>query len=58
MDAIISRHEGTAIVKDIRGEIDALVGQLYGNRDASGGAKAKGRARVGDRKGAKREVRP
>lgn len=58
MDAIISRHEGTAIVKDIRGEIDALVGQLYGNRDAGGGAKAKSRARVGDRKRAKREVRP
>lgn len=57
LDALVSRHEGTTILRDVRGEIDALMSQLYGNLDAIGASKAKNRSRAGDRKGAKREVR-
>lgn len=57
LDGLVSRHEGTAIVNDVRGEINALVSQLYGNRDNGGGSKATNRGRAGDRKSAKREVR-
>lgn len=57
LDALVSRHEGTAIVKDVRGEIDVLLHQLYGKANAGGGAKARNRRRLGDRTGARREVR-
>ena len=57
LEAIISQHEGTAIVKDIRGEIDALVKRLYPAVDA-GGTKSRGRLRAGDRKSAREEVSP
>lgn len=55
LEAIISKHEGTAIVKDIRGEIDALVRRLYPAVDAGCG-KSRGRLRPGDRKSAREEV--
>lgn len=56
LEALVSRHEGTAIVKDVRGEIDALLGKLYGDAEGGDGAKAWNRSRVRDRKGARREV--
>ena len=55
LEAIISRHDGTAIVKDVRGEIDALVKRLYPDADGSGG-KSRRRLRPGDRRSAREEV--
>lgn len=55
LEAIISQHEGTAIVKDIRGEIDALVKRLY-PAVVAGGTKSRGRLRPGDRKSSKEEA--
>ena len=65
MEALVSRHEGTAIVKDVRAEIDKLLRQLYGEpgaaeggaKGASGGGKPRPRVRGADRKGARQEVR-
>ncbi|CAM9337385.1 unnamed protein product [Pylaiella littoralis] len=63
MEALVSRHEGTAIVKDVRKEIDKLLVQLYGEPGTDGaagyGSNSKSRARVrgADRKGARQEVK-
>lgn len=67
MEALVSRHEGTAIVKDVRAEIDKLLRQLYGEPGAAeggakggsggGGGKPRPRVRGADRKGARQEVR-
>lgn len=66
MEALVSRHEGTAIVKDVRTEIDKLLRQLYGEPGAAegggkggggGGGKSRPRVRGADRKGARQEVR-
>lgn len=65
MEALVSRHEGTAIVKDVRTEIDKLLLQLYGEPGAGagegagkGGGSGKPRPRIrgADRKGARQEV--
>lgn len=69
MEALVSRHEGTAIVKDVRTEIDKLLLQLYGEPGAGeegekggkggkgGGGKPRPRFRGAARKGARQEVR-
>ena len=62
LEALVSRHEGTAIVKDVRADIDALLSRLYGDpttaaTTAGGGGKGRGRVRGADRKGARQEVR-
>lgn len=61
MEALVSRHEGTSIVKDVRTEIDKLLLQLYGDPGAAeeGGkcGKPRRRARGADRKAARHEVR-
>lgn len=63
MEALVSRHEGTAIVKDVRTEIDKLLRQLYGEPGAKeeggkgGGSRTRPRVRGADRKGARQEVR-
>lgn len=59
MEALVFRHEGTAIVKDVRKEIDAVLARLYGKPDAEGGGVKSGRSSIrgGDRKSAKQEVR-
>lgn len=38
MEALVSRHEGTAIVKDVRKQIDKLLVQLYGEPGTGGAA--------------------
>lgn len=62
LEALVSRHEGTAIVKDVRADIDELLSRLYGDPTTAAttaGGSGKGRARVcgADRKGARQEVR-
>lgn len=65
MEALVSRHEGTAIVKDVRKDIDTLLGRLYGEPGTGGGGgggaggvgKSRSRIRGADRKGARMEVR-
>lgn len=67
MEALVSRHEGTAIVKDVRTEIDKLLRDLYGEPGAAeeggkgggggGGGKPRPRVRGAARKGARQEVR-
>lgn len=61
----MSRHEGTAIVKDVRKDIDTLLGRLYGEPGTGGGgggggaggaSKSRSRIRGADRKGARMEV--
>lgn len=64
MEALVSRHQGTAIVKDVRREIDQLVTRLYGapaGDDGGGGgrrSRSSPRVRGADRKGARQEVCP
>ncbi|CAN0509548.1 unnamed protein product, partial [Ectocarpus sp. 12 AP-2014] len=66
MEALVSRHEGTAIVKDVRKDIDTLLGRLYGEPGAGGGGggggaggvgKSRSRIRGADRKGARMELK-
>lgn len=60
MEALVNRHEGTAIVKDVRKEIDSMLSQLYGKpgvESGGGGKSSRSRVRGADRKGAKQEVR-
>ncbi|CAM9856478.1 unnamed protein product [Ectocarpus sp. 4 AP-2014] len=64
MEALVSRHEGTAIVKDVRKDIDTLLGRLYGEPGTGGGgggaggvSKSRSRIRGADRKGARMELK-
>ncbi|CAM9387930.1 unnamed protein product, partial [Discosporangium mesarthrocarpum] len=57
LEAIVSRHDGTTIVKEIRQEIDALVGKLSGNRTASGVWGGAGGERREAKKQARREIK-
>ncbi|CAM9714597.1 unnamed protein product [Ectocarpus sp. 13 AM-2016] len=66
MEALVSRHEGTAIVKDIRKDIDTLLGRLYGEPGTGGGGggggaggvgKSRSRFRGADRKDARMELK-
>ncbi|CAN0475040.1 unnamed protein product, partial [Laminaria digitata] len=65
LEALVSRHEGTTIVKDVRADIDALLRRLYGNprttsTTAVGGSNGRSRIRKvrgADRNGARQEVK-
>ncbi|CAM9164154.1 unnamed protein product, partial [Scytosiphon promiscuus] len=59
MEALVNRHEGTAIVKDVRKEIDGMLAKLYGKpgAESGGGKPSRSRVRGADRRGAKQEIK-